>query len=68
MKPTTRVLIFAVFLLGALCLAALASLPSHAQSAAVSPAMPIGKPVPIQAPLGLPPVPIPADNPPTEET
>jgi cytochrome c peroxidase len=68
MKPTTRVLIFAVFLLGALCLAALASLPSHAQSAAVSPVMPIGKPVQMKAPLGLPAVPIPADNPPTEET
>ena len=31
-------------------------------------ARPIGKPVSIAAPLGLPPVPIPADNPPTEET
>jgi len=30
--------------------------------------MPIGKPMQIQAPLGLPPVPIPADNPPTAET
>ena len=30
--------------------------------------MPIGKPLSIKAPLGLPPVPIPADNPPTEET
>jgi len=68
MKPTTRVLIFAVFLLGALCLAALVSLPSHAQSAAVSPVMPIGRPVQLKAPLGLPAVPIPADNPPTEET
>ena len=29
---------------------------------------PIGKPVTITAPLGLPPVPIPADNPPTAET
>ncbi|HVM74452.1 MAG TPA: cytochrome c peroxidase [Candidatus Saccharimonadales bacterium] len=29
---------------------------------------PIGKPVEIKAPLGLPPVPIPADNPPTEDT
>lgn len=29
---------------------------------------PIGKPVTIHAPLGLPPVPIPADNPPTAET
>jgi cytochrome c peroxidase len=31
-------------------------------------ALPIGKPVQIQAPLGLPPVPIPPDNPPTAET
>src|SRR5579871_3492787 len=30
--------------------------------------MPIGQPVQIKAPLGLPPVPIPADNPPTAET
>ena len=30
--------------------------------------MPVGKPVKIKAPLGLPPVPIPPDNPPTEET
>ena len=30
--------------------------------------MPIGTPVEIKAPLGLPPVPIPADNPPTAET
>ncbi|HKN25281.1 MAG TPA: cytochrome c peroxidase [Candidatus Acidoferrum sp.] len=67
MKPTIRVLIFAIFVLGALCLAALAFLPVRAQSAG-SPAMPIGKPVQIKTPLGLPPVPIPADNPPTEET
>jgi cytochrome c peroxidase len=31
-------------------------------------AMPIGTPVEIKVPLGLPPVPIPADNPPTAET
>ncbi len=31
-------------------------------------ATPIGKPVQIKAPLGLPPVPVPADNPPTAET
>jgi len=30
--------------------------------------LPVGKPVEIKAPLGLPAVPIPADNPPTEET
>lgn len=33
-----------------------------------SPVLPIGKPIAIKAPLGLPPVPIPADNPPTAET
>jgi cytochrome c peroxidase len=66
MKPTICVLIFALLVLSAFCLAALAYLPAHAQSAAA--VMPIGKPVEIKAPLGLPPVPIPADNPPTEET
>lgn len=35
---------------------------------AEKPVLPIGKPVEIKAPLGLPPVPIPADNPPTAET
>jgi cytochrome c peroxidase len=65
MKPITCVLILAV--LGALSLATLVYLPAHAQSAA-APLRPIGKPVEIKAPLGLPPVPIPPDNPPTEET
>lgn len=37
-------------------------------TSAHTPAMPIGTPVEIKAPLGLPPVPIPADNPPTAET
>ena len=32
------------------------------------PALPVGKPIKIATPLGLPPVPIPADNPPTAET
>ena len=32
------------------------------------PKLPIGKPIGIKAPLGLPPVPIPEDNPPTAET
>jgi cytochrome c peroxidase len=39
-----------------------------AQDQKSSPLMPIGKPVQIQTPLGLPPVPIPPDNPPTAET
>ena len=37
-------------------------------AATVPRAIPIGKVVEIKAPLGLPPVPIPADNPPTAET
>ena len=40
----------------------------YSQSPASKSAMPIGKPITIKAPLGLPPVPIPADNPPTAET
>lgn len=32
------------------------------------PALPIGAPIAIEAPLGLPPVPVPGDNPPTAET
>jgi cytochrome c peroxidase len=35
---------------------------------AAPPAKPVGKPITIAAPLGLPPVPVPADNPPTKET
>jgi cytochrome c peroxidase len=38
------------------------------QNQPTSPVMPIGKPVQIKVPLGLPPVVIPADNPPTAET
>ena len=41
------------------------SRPADQASSAV---MPVGKPLQIKAPLGLPPVPIPADNPPTAET
>ncbi|HYA25922.1 MAG TPA: cytochrome-c peroxidase, partial [Terriglobales bacterium] len=40
----------------------------QSQTQTASPLLPIGKPVQIKAPLGLPPVPIPADNPPTAAT
>jgi cytochrome c peroxidase len=55
------------------CLAALAAvfIACSQQPAPVAPAVaakPTGTPIPIVAPLGLPPVPIPADNPPTAET
>lgn len=62
-----RMLIFAVLVLSAASLAVVVHFPAHAQSTASTP-MPIGKPVEIKAPLGLPPVPIPPDNPPTKET
>ena len=47
----------------------LKAIPAAAFAANETPvARPIGKPVTITPPLGLPPVPIPADNPPTAET
>jgi len=68
-------LILGIALLAALAAAAVLSLrqasPPVAPAAApavVRNARPIGKVVSIAAPLGLPPVPIPADNPPTAET
>lgn len=53
-----------------LCLAALIGglLLLYNDANCVKPAVPIGVVVQIPAPLGLPPVPIPADNPPTVET
>ncbi len=69
MKPTTKLTLFLAVIFGVFLIAALAYVPAKAQSAASPSAiMPTGKPVEIKAPLGLPPVPIPPDNPPTEET
>src|SRR5208337_1928857 len=69
MKPTTKLTLFLLVFLGLFLLAAFAYLPAKAQSSASSSGpMPVGKTVEIKAPLGLPPVPIPPDNPPTEET
>ena len=56
-------------LLASIFLSAASYLPAGPQSAAAgAPGTPIGKPVRIEAPLGFPAVPIPPDNPPTEET
>lgn len=54
----------------ALLLASCGSAPKEQKTEQVpaGPAKPIGAVVEIKAPLGLPPVPIPADNPPTAET
>ena len=69
MKPTLKLSLLSAAGLVALLFAATVNYTAHAQStAANSSIMPIGKRVEIKAPLGLPPVPIPADNPPTEET
>jgi cytochrome c peroxidase len=67
MIPATRVSFLALVLLGVVCLSFIAYLPARIP-AADSRVMPVGKIVQIKAPLGLPPVPIPPDNPPTEET
>jgi cytochrome c peroxidase len=63
-----RILRFLYFL-SAFALAAL-WLARHLESVSAdnSAARPTGAPVTIKAPLGLPPVPVPADNPPTAET
>ncbi|HXY14184.1 MAG TPA: cytochrome c peroxidase [Terriglobales bacterium] len=56
------------FLLAILILTLAASALLLCSENQTSSAMPIGKPVQIKTPLGLPPVPIPPDNPPTAET
>ncbi|MGA8153229.1 MAG: cytochrome c peroxidase [Terriglobales bacterium] len=57
-----------VFILTVFLAVAAAGLLVQGQKQNASGVMPIGKPVQIKAPLGLPPVPIPPDNPPTAET
>jgi cytochrome c peroxidase len=69
MKSLARVCLLAPLALSLACFAPPSDQPAQAQSGtAKSGIRPIGRPVEIKAPLGLPPVPIPADNPPTEET
>ena len=67
MKRSFFALLFATLLLvaGAIFIYVSDSQTVRAQG---SPVMPVGKPIAIKAPLGLPAVPIPADNPPTAET
>ena len=52
----------------ALWLPSCSSPTSEVKKEAPAPAKPIGAVIEIKAPLGLPPVPVPADNPPTAET
>ena len=69
MKILAGVSLLAMLALSLACVTPLFDRPAQAQSAtAANSVRPVGKPVEIKAPLGLPPVPIPGDNPPTEET
>ena len=64
-----RVMVFILFLTGLIGFAIdRATLYAAPQAKPQVSVMPIGKPLQIKAPLGLPPVPIPPDNPPTAET
>ena len=64
-----RLIVPSVFLV-ALIAAAIgrAALYASSPNASAAAARPIGKPLEIRIPLGLPPLPVPADNPPTAET
>lgn len=65
MRIPVRLLVSVVAIVVFVCLA----ITYHAVEAAPPAAtLPAGKPITIKAPLGLPPVPIPFDNPPTAET
>ncbi|HEY2119571.1 MAG TPA: cytochrome c peroxidase [Candidatus Acidoferrum sp.] len=66
MKYSSKFLVLCILVFGVLSCAFLFLLPAYAQLPA--PIVPIGKIIQIKAPLGLPPVPVPADNPLTEET
>jgi cytochrome c peroxidase len=66
MKYSPEFLILGILAFSAFACAFLFLLPAYAQSPASI--VPIGKMIQIRAPLGLPPVPVPADNPLTEET
>ncbi len=68
MNSPVRLLFLPLLLLGPVLVLVIGHPPALAQNSANSSVLPVGKLVQIKTPLGLPPVPIPADNPPTEET
>jgi len=73
MNRLTSGLVYSLYALTAVALWAQSDIPLRARSRPSSiqsgrRAFPIGTPIKIPKPLGLPPVPIPEDNPPTEET
>src|SRR5450755_5171663 len=68
MKSSGKLYLFGLLLLLCMLIAANFGLRASAQSATGGAVLPVGKTIQIKAPLGLPPVPIPADNPPTADT
>src|ERR1035441_50408 len=68
MKNSGKLYLLGLLLVLSVVIAANFSLRVSAQSSAGGPVLPVGKTIQIKAPLGLPPVPIPADNPPSEDT
>ncbi|MDA2926589.1 cytochrome-c peroxidase [Acidobacteria bacterium AH-259-G07] len=68
MKRKILLAIVVIALFAAVLWIYLAERPRRFEIRRAGAAIPIGTPVQIEAPLGLPPVPIPADNPPTAET
>jgi cytochrome c peroxidase len=69
MKNSTRSVLLSALAVASLSFASITLPVAYAQStASLASRMPIGKPFDLKAPLGLPPVPVPADNPLTQET
>jgi len=68
MRPSRRIYMTASFILFVLLAYVIGRAPTNSVVAASGSIMPVGKPLTLKAPLGLPPVPIPPDNPPTAET
>jgi len=68
MKNLAKLYLFGLLLFLSVLITANLGWQASAQSSAGKPVLPVGKTIQIKAPLGLPPVPIPVDNPPTEDT
>lgn len=68
MKNNAKLYLFFFLLVLGVLMAASLGLRASAEPSSGGAILPAGKTVQIKAPLGLPPIPIPADNPPTAET
>ena len=68
MNNRAKLFVFGLLLVLSALIAANFKLRASGLPSASGPVRPVGQPIRIKAPLGLPPVPIPADNPPTANT